>query len=72
MYYKDLLNELRKSDKMCGLLFRTEFNKSIIHEHECEILLITWHSNYLEVTCFYCESFNTLPYKSDICKTKEY
>ena len=36
----NLLNELGKRDKMRGLpsilfLFRNEFNKSIIQEHEC-------------------------------------
>ena len=36
----NLLNELRKKDKMRGLpnilsLFRNEFNNSIIQEHEC-------------------------------------
>ena len=36
----NLLNELRKRDKIRGLpsilsLFRDEFNKSIIQEHEC-------------------------------------
>ena len=41
----NLLNELRKSDKMRGLpcilsLFRNRFNKSIIQEQECYILFI--------------------------------
>ena len=36
----NLLNELRKRDKMGGLLsilylFRNKFNKTIIQEHEC-------------------------------------
>ena len=44
----DILNELRKSEKMQGWpsilsLFRNKFKKSIIQEHECQILFITWH-----------------------------
>ena len=35
----NILNELRKSDKMRGLLF-TSLIKSIIQEHECKILFI--------------------------------
>ena len=36
----NLLNELRKGDKMRGLpsipsLFRNDFNNSILQEHEC-------------------------------------
>ena len=44
----NLLNKLRKSDKMRGLssnltLFATNLLNSIIQEHECWILFITWH-----------------------------
>ena len=40
MLLLNLLNKLRKRDKMQGLssiffLFRNEFNKVIIQEHEC-------------------------------------
>ena len=41
----NLLNELRKRDKMRGMpsilcLFRNEFNYSIKQEHKCKILFI--------------------------------
>ena len=44
----DLLNELRKRDKMRGLLafyhfFATTLINSIIQEHECQIIFIMWH-----------------------------
>ena len=45
-----LLNLLKlgKSDNMRGLpsmfsLFRNELKNSIMQEHECKILFITWH-----------------------------
>ena len=45
MFYQNLLNELRKIDKMRGLpsilsIFHNEINKSIIQEHECLTLFI--------------------------------
>ena len=49
-----LLNELGKRDKCeaCRafyLFFATTFINSIIQEHECLILFITWHEKYLKI-----------------------
>ena len=46
----NLLNELKK--KMRGLPsifspFRDGFKNPIVQKHECKILFITWHYNYM-------------------------
>ena len=61
----NLLNELRKSYQMPGLpsilsLFHNKFDKfnntgahlSIIQEHECNILFITWHQDKKKIPFF--------------------
>ena len=69
----NLLNELGEKDKLRGRAsYRfspTSLINSIIHEHECKILFITWHENRILIANFALKRHNFAIRKRDVLWT---